>query len=166
MNASDVAGAVAGHDLVVVSLGNSQNPFALMLDARRTTPSSICELGTSHIVTAMREAGIARLLVVTAFWHRRYAGALAAGLQAVLPHGIARAYGRRERQEAVANAFALDWIIVQPAGLTDGVGTNTWLADTYGAIRKQLISRADVAACIVSLIKSMEYSGTIVAVSG
>jgi hypothetical protein len=72
MNASDVAGAVAGHDLVVVSLGNSQNPFALMLDARRTTPSSICELGTSHIVTAMREAGIARLLVVTAFWHRRY----------------------------------------------------------------------------------------------
>jgi len=39
MNPADVNGAVPGHDLVIVSLGNSQNPFAMMLGARRTTPA-------------------------------------------------------------------------------------------------------------------------------
>jgi nucleoside-diphosphate-sugar epimerase len=67
MNAAEVAVAVPGHDLAIVSLGNSQNPFAMMLGARRTTPANVCEAGTRHIVAAMQAAGMARLLVVSAF---------------------------------------------------------------------------------------------------
>ena len=67
MNAADVAGAVPGHDLVIVSLGNSQNPFAMMFGARRTTSANVCEEGTRHIMAAMQAARMARLLVVSAF---------------------------------------------------------------------------------------------------
>lgn len=57
MRAADVAAAIPGHDAVVVSLGNSQNPFAMMLGARRTTPPNVCEVGTRNIIAAMDEAG-------------------------------------------------------------------------------------------------------------
>ncbi len=40
MNASDVAPVLVGHDAVVVSLGNSKNPFAMLLGARRTPPEN------------------------------------------------------------------------------------------------------------------------------
>ncbi len=36
MNAVDIAPVLVGQDAVVVSFGNSQNPFAMLLGARRT----------------------------------------------------------------------------------------------------------------------------------
>ena len=67
MNPGDVAGAVKGADAVIVSLGNSQNPFAMPFGATRTTAANICEIGTCNVVEAMREGGVRRLIVITAF---------------------------------------------------------------------------------------------------
>jgi uncharacterized protein YbjT (DUF2867 family) len=166
MNAADVAAALPGHDLVIVSLGNSQNPFTLLLGARRTTPMNVCEAGTRHIVTAMQACGTARLLVVTAFG--------IGDTQARLPLAFKLFYRTvlrehmidKEKQEQVVKSSGLDWTLVQPVGLTDGPATNTWLADTQGVIRKKQMSRADVAAFLVSLIGNKDYSHATVALSG
>jgi putative NADH-flavin reductase len=65
LNAADVTSAVAGQDAVVVSLGDSVNPIALMLGAKRTTPPNICEVGTANVIAALKAASVARLICIT-----------------------------------------------------------------------------------------------------
>jgi uncharacterized protein YbjT (DUF2867 family) len=166
MNAATVAEAVPGHDLVIVSLGNSQNPFALMFGARRTTPANVCEIGTRHIVTTMQATGIARLLVVTAFGIGDTRAKLPFAFKIFYRTVLREHMIDKEKQEEVVKSSGLDWTLVQPVGLTDSPATNTWLADTHGLIRKQQMGRADVAAFLVSLIESKEYSRATVALSG
>jgi len=166
MNAADVATAIPGHDLVVVSLGNSQNPFALILGARRTTPATVCETGTHHIVTAMQAAGITRLLVVTAFGIGDTRAQLPLAFKIFYRLVLREHMADKEQQEAVVKASGLDWTLVQPVGLTNGPCTNKWLASTDGVIRRQQMSRADVAAFLVSLVAATDYSRTTVGLSG
>jgi uncharacterized protein YbjT (DUF2867 family) len=165
LNPADVSGAVPGHDLVIVSLGNSQNPFAMMLGARRTTPADVCEIGTRNIILAMQASGISRLLVVSAFGigdtRERLPFAFKLFYRTVLREHMAD----KEKQEALVKASGLDWTLVQPVGLTDGPATNNWLADTKGVIRRQQMSRADVAAFLVSLVRDEHYSRATVALS-
>lgn len=67
MNAAEVASAVAGQEAVVVSLGDSRNPFALALGAKRTTPIDICESGTANVIAAATAASVQRLVCVTCY---------------------------------------------------------------------------------------------------
>jgi len=100
MQPADVARAVPGHDAAVVSLGNSQNPFALLLGARRTTPPNICEVGTRNIIAAIDPTSPARLIVVTAFHEQAGPAVLGLGVlgealdvsheRGVAPHAISR----------------------------------------------------------------------------
>jgi putative NADH-flavin reductase len=165
MNAADVNSAVPGHDLVIVTLGNSQNPFAMMLGAKRTTPKNVCETGTGNIIAAMQAAGMNRLLVVSAFG--------VGDTRELLPFAFKLFYrlvlyehmADKENQEEIVKASGLDWTLVQPVGLTDGPATGDWLADTTGKIRKTQISRADVAAFLLSLAEG-HYSRATVSLSG
>ena len=165
MIAADVAAAVSGQDAAIVSLGNSQNPFAMLLGARRTTPPDVCEVGTRNIVAAMTEASIKRLVVVTAFGIGRASGlpfAFKVFYRTVLREHMAD----KEKQEVVVKASTLDWTLVQPVGLTNAKPTGDWLADTNGRIHRQQVSRADVAAFIVSLLERGDYLRETIALSG
>ncbi len=165
MRAADVAAAVAGHDAVIVSLGNSQNPFAMALGARRTTPPDVCEVGTRNIVAAMQRTGVGRLLVVSAFGigNRR---ALPFAFQLFYRTILREHMADKEKQEILVKASALDWTIVQPVGLTNGKASGDGLADTTGKIRRRQISRADVAGFLVTLIDGRSYRRATVALSG
>jgi len=166
MEPADVSGAVPGHDMAVVSLGNSQNPFALLLGARRTTAPDVCEVGTRHVVAAMQAAAINRLVVVTAFGIGDTRGQLPLAFKLFYRIVLREHMADKEKQEALVKASGLDWTLVQPVGLTDGPPTGIWLADTAGKIRHQQISRADVAAFLVTLVDGDPYSRSTVALSG
>ncbi len=165
VRAAEVAAAIPGHDAVIVSLGNSQNPLVMALGARRSTTRDVCEVGTRNIVTAMQRAGVGRLLVVSAF---------GIGNRRALPFAFRLFYrtilrehmADKEKQEILVKASELDWTIVQPVGLTDGKATANWLADTTGKIRRRQISRADVAAFLLTLIDGRTYQRATVALSG
>ncbi len=163
---ADVAGAVPGHDMALVSLGNSQNPFALLLGARRTTAPNVCEVGTRHVVAAMQAAAIDRLAVVTAFGIGDTRTHLPLAFKLFYRTVLREHMADKEKQEALVKASSLDWTLVQPVGLTDGPPTGTWLADTAGVIRRQQISRADVAAFLVTLVNGDPYSRSTVTLSG
>lgn len=163
--AADVAAAIPGHDAVVVSLGNSQNPFAMLLGARRTTPADVCEVGTRNIVAAMTQSSISRLVVVTAFGIGK-AHELPLAFKLFYRTVLREHMADKEKQEVLVKASALGWTLVQPVGLTEAKPTGDWLADTAGRIRRQQISRADVAAFIVSLLESGSYQRETVALSG
>ncbi len=165
MRAADVAAAIPGHDAVIVSLGNPQNPFAMMLGARRTTAPDVCEVGTRNIIAAMNEAGTQRLVVVTAFGIGR-ASALPLAFRLFYRTVLREHMADKEKQEALIKASALDWTLVQPVGLTDAKPTGNWLADPAGDIRRQQISRGDVAAFLVNLLEPGSYRRETVALSG
>ena len=166
MNAADVAAVMPGQDAVIVSLGNSQNPFALMLGARRTTPKNVCEVGTRHIVAAMQASGVGRVLVVSAFGVGDTRVQLPFAFKLFYRTVLREHMADKERQEQLVKSSGLDWTLVQPVGLTDKPATRQWLADTRGVIRRPEMSRADVAGFLVSALANPDHSRRTVALSG
>ncbi|MGC9269389.1 NAD(P)-dependent oxidoreductase [Acidiphilium sp.] len=165
-NRADVAAAMPGHDRVVISLGNSQNPFAMLLGAKRTTPRDICETGTRHIIEAMQENSITRVVCVTAF------GVGATRAQAPLMFKIFYSLVLREhmadkeRQEARLRASGLDWTLIQPVGLVDQPVVGTCFVSATGVLRKQTVSRTDLADAIIATLDDRSTVHQTIAVSG
>jgi len=166
MNAEQVAAAVVGHDAVVVSLGNSQDPFAKMFGARRTTPANICEVGTRHIIAAMKPCGIRRLLLVSAFGVGD-TRARASWLNRLFFRLVLREHmADKALQEAVVKASAADWTLVQPVALVDKPILGQWTASQVGAIGGSMISRTDLAAFIAQELVRPQHLGMTVTLSG
>lgn len=166
MNSGDVEAAVKAADAVVVSLGNSQSPFAMLFGATRTTPPDICEVGTRHVIDAMHKSGARRLVVVSAF---------GVGETRALPSLIAQLFFKlllkehmadKEKQENLVKASGLDWTLVQPVALTDGAATGQWFASIDGKVRKAEIARVDLAAFIAAETFDPRYRNKTVSMSG
>jgi uncharacterized protein YbjT (DUF2867 family) len=164
MNPAEVARAMPGHDGAVVTLGNSQNPFALLLGARRTTPPNICEVGTRNVIAAMHANNVRRLIVVSSFGvgDTKYIAPFMTKLffRLLLREQMAD----KEKQEPLVKASGLDWTLVQPVGLTEGAAGEDF-ASASGEVKKLTISRAGVAAFIARELADPAYRGKSVALS-
>ncbi|MFT4078712.1 NAD(P)-dependent oxidoreductase [Rhodomicrobium sp.] len=160
LSAEDVARVLPGHDVCVISLGNSRSTQG----RKRTINPHICEYGTRNIL-AVAERGL-RLIAVTAFGigdtrdKKSFLFSIAAALfmRAILAD--------KEKQEAAIKAAPNDFVLVQPVGLTNGPATGNYLASADRKARKMTISRADVADFIAKEIASPEHHRQTVALSG
>lgn len=166
MNKGALPAAMAGQDAAIVSLGNSQNPFAMLLGAKRTTPHDVCEVGTANIIAAMNEPGIKRLIVVTAFGIGSSRPQLPFSFKLFYRTVLREHMADKEKQEALVKASGLDWMIVQPVGLTDSPATGKYLASHDGKIRAPQMSRADVAAYILTIVQQDQYTHETISLSG
>ncbi len=166
MNPADVKRAIPGHDAIVVSLGNPQLPLAVSLGARRTTPADICEMGTRNIVTALGPGSPVRVLAVTAFGAGETRDKMSLTFKILFQLFMREIMADKERQEAVLKASDLDYVLIQPVGLTDAPATGDWIASARGETRKMRISRKDVAAFIAEEIANPLYHRQTVALSG
>ncbi len=166
MNAADVARAIPGHEVVVISLGNAQLPLAVSLGARRTTAADICEAGTRNIVETLGPGSPVRVIAVTAFGVGDTRDKMAIAFKIFSQLLLREAMADKERQEAVLKASDLDYVLVQPVGLTDAPATGTWFASTTGETRKMRISRKDVASFIAEEVDAPRYHRQTVALSG
>jgi uncharacterized protein YbjT (DUF2867 family) len=166
MNEGDVARGVGGADAVIVSLGNSQNPFAMLLGAKRTTPPDICETGTRHIIQAMRGGAARRLIVVSAFGVGD-TRAMASPMMRLFFRLVLREHmADKEKQEALVKASGLDWTIMQPVALTDRPAKGAWFASDAGKFGKPELSRADLAAFIAGELADPAHISRTVTISG
>lgn len=166
MNPADVKRAIPGHDAIVISLGNPQLPLAVSLGARRTTPADICEMGTRNIVAALGPGSKVRVLAVTAFGVGDTRGKMSMTSKIMVQLFMQQLMADKERQEAALKASDLDYVLVQPVGLTDTPATGDWVASAKGETRKMRISRKDVAAFIADEITNPLYHRQTVALSG
>ena len=166
MQLSDVQRAMAGHQAIVVSLGNSQNPFALLVGARRTTPPNVCEIGTKNIIAAVDPAAPVRLIAVTAFGIGDTRDKLPFAFKMFYRLVLREHMVDKENQEAGLKASYLDYVLVQPVALTDKPPAGAWLASASGDIRKREVSRSDVVAFIAEEIVAPTYSRQTIAFSG
>jgi nucleoside-diphosphate-sugar epimerase len=166
MSAGDVAGAVAGHDAVVVTLGIRENPLRVRLRGPAHTPLDVRSRGTRHVIEAMRQHGVRRLVVQTSYG----VGATRERLRLVdrmffwllLEPQIADT----ELQDRDVTESGLDWVLVQPVHLTDGAEDDAPFVSTDGTTGKMSLSRRSVGRFLAEAVVSPAYVRRTVALSG
>ncbi len=146
-----VMSAVQGRDAAIIALGAGRK-------------GSVRSMGTKHIVAAMQQGGVRRLVCVSTlgagdshtllnfFWRRIMFGLLLK--DAMVDHEMQEALVRQTGKE-------VDWVIVRPGGFTNGLATGVY---QHGSVSKQKklklkISRADVASFILKQLSSNAYLG-------
>jgi putative NADH-flavin reductase len=149
---AELTAALPGHDAVLSALGPP--------GAGRTTILRECARST---VAAMRDAGVHRLLVVSAAMLFD-AGILFALLRRILLRNVARDSLEMER---VVMESGLDWTIARPPKLTNGPLTCHYqVADGRMPPGRISISRADVAHFLLDALEGEAHALQIVGMAG
>ncbi len=142
LDAEAVAAAVPGHDAVISALGHS----------RPSPAGHDLHPGASHIIEAMKAAGVSRLIWISSHGvgdSRGHSGFLFERI--VVPLRLRAEFADKERQEALVTASDLDWTIIRPARLTNGPATRRLRAKPRLPISiRDSISRADVAEFVLT----------------
>lgn len=147
--AADVKQAVAGQEVVIVTLGSG-----------KSRKGNVRSEGTRNVIAAMQAQGVRRLICQTTlgtgdsrgnlnfFWKRIMFGWYLK--QVFLDH---------ELQESYVRESGLDWTIVRPAAFTDGDRLGEYRHGFASTARKLTlkISRADVADFILQQVQSDAY---------
>jgi hypothetical protein len=141
-----------GQEAVVISLGNSQNAFALILGAKRTRPRDICEVGTRNILSCIAADGAIPLIVVSAFGVGETRAQAPFVFKLFFRLVLREQMADKEKQDAALKASRANWVIVQPVALTDKPATGRWRVAADGTYGRAEVSRADLAAYITSLL--------------
>ncbi len=157
LQAEEVAAALAGQQAVIDTLGGATpyQPTTLETDAARI------------LVAAMKEHGVRRLLVVSAFGE----GDSKANTSFVYEHILMPTFLRgvmkdKAGMEAEVSASDLDWTLVRAALLTDDDPTGsvrTYDADDGNTAHK--ITRGDLATFLVNELPRATFSRKAVAVA-
>lgn len=150
LDPSFVARVIGGHDIVVSALGmRYAHPWAT-----RRSPDDFTEHATRNIVTTMKDAGIDRLVVVSAAGVGDSRAALNWPMRVMLKtSNVGVAYADLERMEAVLAESGLDWHAVRPTTLTHGDRTGrAHPTDAFGVTAT--IPRADVAEWLLHAVES------------
>lgn len=148
-DAAAVFRAVTAQDAILCALG-----------APITNKDGIRATGTRHIVNAMKQAGVRRLVCLSAFG----AGDSFSMLpflyrRIVFPLILRHVMADHAAQEQIVGESGLDWTIVRPANLTGGPARGTYHAGftSCGPAYKMKISRADVAAFMLQQLSGGTY---------
>ncbi len=147
--ASSVDRAIPGHDAVLSALGSPT--------LRRNT---VLSDGMRHVLAAMKDHGVRRLLAMSALGVGETKGQLGPVYNLLLtPLMLRNTFLEKERMEAYIKAAELEWTIVRPAVLTSGPARgryHTALADVQPP-RFPHISRADVAAFMLAEVQQRRF---------
>jgi putative NADH-flavin reductase len=131
-----------GCDAVVSSLGTGLSPFREV---------NLLTVATRALVAAMTRYGVRRLVCVSALGvgdsHGHGGFVFDRLFQPLL---LSHAYKDKDRQEAAIRASSLDWVVVRPARLINGLARGNLRAFTdLAGVNGGKIARADVARFVV-----------------
>lgn len=157
MNAADVERAVAGQDAVVVSLGVNDNPVKVQLTHRSKTPLTVCSEGTRNVIEAMKKQGPRRLVVVSAYGVGETRDKVPMLFRFIYRVLLKEQIADKERQEQLIRDSGLDWVIVQPVGLTNAEPKRDAFASARGETRHNIVPRRSVARFLADAIGGSQY---------
>jgi putative NADH-flavin reductase len=147
MDAGSVVKATKGHDAVLCAIGSGRK-------------GNVRSQGTLHVIQAMEQTGVKRLVCETTLGAGDSRGNLNFFWKYIMFGMLLReAYADHEKQEAYIMRSNLDWTIVRPAAFTDGPHTGVYhhgfSADAKNVTLK--ISRADVADFMLKQLSDNRY---------
>ena len=141
LDANAVALAMAGQEAVCCSIGVKMPGIHV----------TVFSEGTRNLLGAMKKSGVRRLACVTGIGagdSRGHGGFLFDSL--FYPILLRTVYADKDRQESLIRASGVDWVIVRPGFLTNGLLTGRYRAITdLAGVTAGKISRADVAHFIL-----------------
>src|SRR3989441_4539841 len=153
-NLGDIRRAVRGQDAVISIVGaEGRGPTTVLSDVTRAE------------LTAMREAGVRRIVTVSASALEGRRPWIAINLVRWI---LRKPYADFARMERLITSSGVDWTIVRPPYLSNGPKTGRVRTQTG---RKDLphgpyhISRADLAATLVDLAEDTQHVGEVLLVS-
>ena len=155
LDAEEMSAALEGHDVVLSTVGPP--------GPGRTSITSDCARAT---VEAMRATGIRRLLLVGVAVLFDDAGFLARVFRRTFLRNVANDSAEMER---IVGASHLDWTIVRPPRLTNGLRTKRYgVVNDHlptGAGASAIVSRADVADFLLDEIEQCAHLQRIVGIA-
>ena len=162
LDISSVEKVVAGHDVVACTLGL---PTLKAIGPPVAKRSYVLSEGTDNIVKAMQAKKVNRLLCVTAIGTGDSAQDCTFLARIVLRCGLRWLFREKDKQEASVKKSGLNWTIICPTALTNGKKTEKVISRGVHSGILTHISRADVAAWIISNINQAASYKQIVAIS-
>lgn len=141
--------AVQGQDAVICTLGSGQK-----------LSGTVRSKGTQHIIQAMEQFGIRRLICQSTLGAGDSWGNLDFYWKYIMFGFILRkVFADHERQEALVRNSNLDWTIVRPGAFIDGLRTGKYRHSFPGTDRSIAlkISRADVADFILKQLSDQSF---------
>lgn len=164
--AGDVERAVAGQDAVIVTLGIRENPLTVRMRGSAGTPLDVRSVGTRNVISAMRGHGVRKLVVQSSYGVGETRGRLPLKWRLLFSLLLKPQIADTERQEQEVRESGLDWVLVQPVGLTDEADAKAPFASPVGEARVWNISRRSVGRFLVEAAEGSKYIGRSVALSG
>ena len=165
--AEDMRRAVLeGHDAIVITLGDRPGALDWLPGLRHRLSSGVCDTATGHVLAALPEGAPTRLIVVSAYGVGETRHKAPWYMRLYLRLFLGPMMDDKERQEARLRASPHDVLLVQPVALTDAPASGDWLASPDGAIRRQQVSRHDLARFIVTELDTGAHWRGSVAFSG
>ncbi len=165
-NPAEVDAVVQGHDVVIVTLGISENPVRVRFRRGTNTPIDVRSTGTKNVIAAMRKHGVRRLVVQSTYGAGETRDKLGFFDRAFFELLLKPQIQDTELQEIAVRESHLDWVLAQPVHLTDRPTEEPAFASPEGETRRLKVSRSQVAGFLVAAAQSPEYIGKSVALSG
>ncbi|MEV4112333.1 SDR family oxidoreductase [Nonomuraea sp. NPDC049695] len=143
-----VQAAVKGHDTVISAIGHAgRRSLGLYSDGART------------LVTAMRNAGVARIIAVTSAGVRHDDPHFALWYRFVARTLLKEAYDDMRLMEAIIREAGLDWTFVRPARLLDDPATGAYrVLDDETPEGGWKTTRSDLARFITQELREHRWS--------
>lgn len=151
--------AVQSHDAVISALG-----------IRTLKKNSIMSDGTRNIIDAMQKQNVKRFICISSIGvgnsKEQQSGLGFLYNHILIPYMMQNLFGDKEVQEKYTQESKLDWTIVRPAILTNGIKTGEYRTFTYSDKNiKPKISRAVVADFILKQLTDINFINKCVSIS-
>jgi uncharacterized protein YbjT (DUF2867 family) len=147
-NASDVARALEGIDVVVQALGVPQSLDFIL------KPVTLFSEATRVLLPAMKQASVSKLVAVTGFGAGDSRGAINFLQRPAFDLIFRHAYDDKSIQEALIAESDLEWLIVRPGVLMNWPTSRYTVLTRPSEWRNGIVARADVADFIVKRIEA------------
>jgi len=165
MDTDAIATAVAGQDAVIVALGISDNPLAVRMLRRASTPLDVRSAGTARVLRAMGETGVRRLVVQSTFGIGDTYARLSPMLKLVFSAVLRPQVDDSARQEKVVTDSGMDWTILRPVALNDDDTQRPATVRTDHTVVSMRVTRRQVAGVAVSALRDPATIGQVLSVS-
>lgn len=153
--------AIANQDLVLWAVGGANAP------AQRHQPSQVCTLGTQHILAAMQQHAVHRILSLSSWGvgdsmarvpvHFRYL---------IFPLILRAELADKAGQEALLRQSDRDWTIIRPSRLTNGSARGRYRsAEQLAFPWTGHLARADLAAFMLREVAERQFVRKVAEVS-
>lgn len=165
-NAAALDRAMCDQDVVIVTLGISENPLRVRFFGTARTPGNIRSAGTRNVIAAMRKRGVRRLVMQSSFGVGETRGLLGFIDQLFFNLVLEPQIADTEEQEKIVRDSDLDWVIAQPVHLIDKDADTFPFLSANGQARVMRVARKSVAKFLALAARETEYIGKSVAISG